>query len=129
MGQFSKLGFGLIAAAALMFTFDGNALAQDAAAGEATFKKVCSTCHAQPSLGQNRIGPSLKGVVGRTAGTADGFSYSAGVKAAGFAWTEEKLDAWLNSPKDVIAGTKMTFAGLKAPADRANVIAFLKTQN
>jgi cytochrome c len=126
MRQSLKAGFGLLAATAVMVALSGNAWAQDAAAGEKSFKKYCTACHALPSLGQNRVGPSLKGVVGRVSGTAENFSYSAALKGSGITWTEDKLETWLTSPKDMVPGTKMTFAGIKDAAERANVIAFLK---
>ena len=103
--------------------------AGDAAAGEAVFKK-CSTCHAVGPGAANKVGPELNGVVGRTAGTVADFKYSDALIEAGkggLVWTPEKLDAWLKKPKDVVAGTKMTFAGLADQADVDNVIAYLQT--
>ena len=78
----------------------------------------------------NKVGPELNGVVGRTAGTAADFKYSDAMIEAGkggLVWTPDKLDAWLKKPKDVVAGTKMTFAGLADQADIDNVIAYLQT--
>ncbi len=98
----------------------------DAAAGEKTFAQ-CKTCHVAEK-GQNRVGPSLWGVVGRKSGSVPGYTYSAANKNSGITWTEDKLFAYLEAPQKVVPGTKMAFAGLKNPQDRANVIAYLKTR-
>ena len=102
------------------------ALKGDAAAGAKTFVQ-CKTCHVT-TPGVNRIGPSLHAVVGRKAGIVPGFNYSAANKNSGITWTEAELYQYLESPKATVPGTKMTFVGLKKPQDRANVIAYLKTQ-
>ena len=68
------------------------------------------------------------GVVDRLAGTVAGFSYSAANKNSGITWTPEKIFTYLEAPQKTIPGTKMTFAGLKTPQDRADVIAYLKTR-
>ncbi len=87
----------------------------------------CKTCHVT-TAGVNRIGPSLHAVVGRKSGSIPNFNYSAANKNSGIVWTEAELFQYLESPKATIPGTKMTFAGLKKPQDRADVIAYLKTQ-
>ena len=87
----------------------------------------CATCHAIKP-GKNRVGPSLFGVFGKKAGSAEEFKgYSEGLKAAGFSWDDAKLDAYLTNPKAVIADSKMAFAGIAEAADREHVIAYLKT--
>ncbi len=122
MRKYSMLG--LVAAGLL---FSGSAFAAgDAAKGASIFIK-CKMCHSDVE-GKDLLGPTLFGVVGRTAGTKAGYSYSAGVKALGYPWDEAKLDAWLTNPKAVVAGTKMTFAGLPNAQDRADVIAYLATK-
>ena len=98
----------------------------DAKAGEATFV-ACKTCHVVDA-GQNRIGPSLHAVVGRPAGTAPGYTYSAANKGSGITWTPEKLFQYLEGPQRIVPGTKMTYPGLPDPQKRADVIAYLKTQ-
>ena len=101
------------------------AAAADEAAGEKTFGK-CKACHKID--GSNGTGPHLNGVVGRPHASVDGFTYSAAMLGKkGEPWTPDLLYAFLKSPKAVIPGTKMTFAGLPKPEDRANVIAFLET--
>ncbi|MGW9231848.1 c-type cytochrome [Pseudorhizobium sp. NPDC055634] len=105
----------------------GQCLAQDAAAGEKVFTK-CKACHIVDG-DTNKIGPSLKGVVGRTAGTHEGFKYSKAMVEAGekgTVWSDETLSAYLREPKAYIKGNKMAFVGLKKDEDLANVIAYLK---
>jgi cytochrome c len=100
--------------------------AGDAAAGEKVFKAQCSICHS-PVAGKNAIGPSLFGVVGRKAGTVDGYAYSAANKNSGLTWDDATLDKYLTKPNALVPGTKMTFAGLKNDEQRADVIAYLAT--
>jgi cytochrome c len=105
----------------------GQSAAQDAAAGEKVFAK-CKACHVIDQ-DQNKVGPSLKGVVGRTAGTHPGFKYSTGMVEAGKAglvWDDAKLTEYLRAPREMIKGGKMAFPGLKKDEDLANVIAYLK---
>ncbi|MER9657130.1 cytochrome c family protein [Mesorhizobium sp. M0152] len=107
--------------------FTNQSQAQDAAAGEKVFTK-CKVCHIADQ-DKNKIGPSLNGVIGRTAGTHPGFSYSQAMVAAGKSgvkWDEATLATYLHDPKAMVKGTKMAFAGLKQDEDVANVIAYLK---
>jgi cytochrome c len=92
--------------------------------GESKFA-LCSTCHTLPEGGPNMTGPNLHGIFGRKAASVAGFSYSDGLKAAGWTWDAAHIDTWITDPKAVIPGTKMTFAGLKDPKDRTDVIAYL----
>lgn len=96
----------------------------DAAAGEKTFAK-CKACHKID--GTNSTGPHLDGVVNRPVASVAGFTYSDGMKAHGGNWDPEALQAFLTNPKGVVAGTKMSFAGLPKPEDRANVIKYLES--
>lgn len=99
----------------------------DAVAGKADFT-TCMTCHSIDP-GVNKIGPSLHGVVGRKAGSIDGFTYSAANKGSGITWTEAKLFQYLENPQRVVPGTKMTFPGWSDPQKRADVIAYLKSNS
>lgn len=99
----------------------------DVAQGEKV-SKICSSCHSFGAGEPNRIGPNLHGVVGRARGTAPGFAYSDAMKAKGGKWDEAGLNEFLWGPQKDIPGTKMTFAGLKKPEDRAAVIKWLETQ-
>ena len=103
----------------------GPAFAEgDAAAGKKVYNK-CKTCHALEA-GKKKLGPSLNGIIGRTAGSVEGFKYSDAMKDSGVVWTEENIAAYLEKPKEFIAGNKMAFAGLRKEQDRANLIAYLK---
>ena len=100
-------------------------LTGDAAKGKTVFVQ-CQVCHVVEE-GQNRIGPSLYGIVGRPAGSIAGFAYSPANKNSGITWSEEEMYKYLEAPQQTIPGTKMVFAGLKNPQDRADVIAYLKS--
>lgn len=100
--------------------------AGDAAAGEKVFGK-CKTCHKID--GKDGTGPHLNGVVGRDVASVEGFSYSSSMAEVAGTWTPEELNAFLVAPKKDVAGTKMSFAGLKDAQDRADVIAYLATLN
>jgi len=100
----------------------------DAGKGEEVFKK-CAACHNADKGGANALGPNLYGVVGEPAATGrGGFAFSDALKAKGGKWDFDSLNAWLTSPKAYAPGTKMTFAGLSNPQDRANIIAYLNKQ-
>ncbi|MGE5476057.1 MAG: c-type cytochrome [Bacteroidales bacterium] len=114
---------------AALLLVSAPALAQtagDPAAGEKVFNQ-CKACHTIEA-GKNRVGPSLHGVVGRPAGSVEGFQYSPAMKSSGLTWTPETLDKYLTDPKATVPGNKMAFAGLKKPEDRTNVIAYLSQQ-
>jgi cytochrome c len=99
--------------------------AADAAAGEKVFGK-CKSCHSIE--GKDGTGPHLNGVVGRNHGSVAGFGYSAAMAGkSAEPWTEEAIFTFLKNPKEAIPGTKMGFAGIAKPADRANVVAYLAT--
>jgi cytochrome c len=115
-----------LAALALLTAGATPAAAMDPANGEKIFKK-CKACHTTEP-GKNKIGPSLAGVIGRTAGGLEGYKYSKAMKAygaAGTIWGEDTLEVYLADPRGVVKGTKMTFPGLKKETERADVIAFL----
>lgn len=125
--MFRKSFFLLPALLALLAAGPASA-SGDAEKGSAVFKK-CKACHSLVA-GKHKLGPSLAGVIGRTAGTADGYRYSKAMKAygdSGVVWTEESLDAYLEAPRKIVKGTKMTFAGLKKPQQRADLIAYLQS--
>lgn len=103
----------------------GTAFAEgDAAKGAKVFKK-CKTCHSFDP-GKKKIGPHLKGIVGRKAGSVEGYKYSKAMKAADIVWDEASLDAFFKKPKAFVKGTKMTFGGLKKESQRQDLIAYLK---
>ena len=100
----------------------------DPAAGEQVFKK-CTACHNADKGGANALGPNLWGVLGEPIGKGHGFPFSPALSGVGGTWNWDNLSAWLASPKKFAPGTKMTFAGLSNPQDRANVIAFLNAHS
>ena len=88
----------------------------------------CKVCHTINKGGKNGLGPNLNGVIGRKAGTMSGFRYSAAMKAYGKVWTPALLDAYLADPRKSIPGNRMIYPGLKDPAKRAALIAWMKAQ-
>lgn len=116
----------LISSVALALALASPAVAEaDAAKGERLFKR-CAACHGFVE-GKNKLGPSLYGMFGRTAGSVEGFRYSKAMKESGIVWDEETVSAYLENPRAYIKGNRMAFPGLKKPADRADIIAYLKT--
>jgi len=99
----------------------------DPAKGAEVFKK-CASCHNIQQGGANGIGPNLWAALGKPHGHVPGFPYSDALKAKPGNWNFEEMDAWLASPRTYAPGTKMSFAGLSKPEDRANVIAYLNAQ-
>ena len=100
----------------------------DPAKGEASFAK-CASCHTINQGGANGIGPNLFGVMGEAIGAGHGgFPFSGALKGVGGTWTFEAMDAWLKSPKAFAPGTKMTFAGLGKPEERAAMLVYLNAQ-
>jgi cytochrome c len=102
--------------------------AADVAAGKAVSTR-CEQCHDLTKGGPNKIGPNLWGVVGRPRATHPGFSYSSAMMADHGAWDFEKLFRFLKLPAAMVPGTKMSFAGLRSPTDRINLLAYLRTQS
>jgi cytochrome c len=96
----------------------------DPAKGKQIFVK-CQVCHSI-APGVNKIGPSLHGVVGRKAGTLQGYNYSDAMKNSGITWDEAALDNYLTNPRKAVPGTRMVFVGLSKEQDRQDVIAYLK---
>lgn len=114
-----------------VLAFASVALASSAAAGadpthgKAVFAQQCSTCHSDSRARPTVLGPPLYGVVGRKAGSIAGYPYSPAMRSAGFAWTEDRLRAYLPAPRDYLPGVKMSYVGLKNPAQLNDLIAYL----
>ena len=119
-----RLGFRIMAMGVAGLA--GPALAQDAAHGKTVYAR-CSACHSVTPGGRSGMGPNLFGILGRTAGTLAGFSYSPAMKGAGFKWTKEKLDAFLKSPSATVPGNRMPFGGVPDKRDRDDLVAYLAT--
>ena len=96
--------------------------------GPTLFKQQCATCHTNNLSDPIRQGPSLFGVIGRRAGSADGFHYSAGFAKADFVWDDTRLDAYLANPQAMVPGSIMAYRQSK-PETRAAIIAYLKELN
>ena len=94
----------------------------DPAKGEQIYHR-CQGCH---SIDRNRIGPMHKGLFGRPAGSVPGFDYSAAMKNSGIVWSPATLDLFLQGPRQMVPGTKMTFVGVPKAQDRADLIAYLE---
>ena len=115
-------------AAALFMAAPAVAQEGNAEDGAEVFKK-CRACHDVGPEAKNKVGPSLNEIIGRKAGTIEGFPYSDANKSAGgkgLVWTEDVLFKYLENPLSFMPGTKMAFAGLKDPQDRKDIIAYLK---
>lgn len=101
----------------------------DPAKGADVFKK-CAACHNATKGGPNALGPNLWGLMGEKIGAGHGgFAFSDALKSKAGNWDWQSMSDWLKSPKAFAPGTKMTFAGLSKPEDRANVIAYLNQQS
>ena len=111
--------------APLLMPLDAFA-AGDAAKGKRVFNK-CKACHVFEE-GKNRVGPTLHKIIGRTAGSLDGFKYSKAMKESGIVWDEQTIAAYLADPKGYIKGNRMSFAGLRKQKDIDNVIAYIIQQ-
>jgi cytochrome c len=101
--------------------------AADPAQGERLWRQ-CSACHALEA-GKNGTGPYLVGIIGRAKASVEGFRYSGALAGASGAWEVANLDAFIENPKGYLPGTAMAYAGMKRPADRAALIAYLDTFN
>lgn len=104
------------------------AVAGDEKLGQKVFRK-CKACHAVGESAKNKIGPQLNDLFGRTAGSLEGYKYSKAMLAKGtegLVWDEESLTGFLNKPKKYLPGTKMSFGGIRKPADMENLLAYLK---
>lgn len=117
--------FGAVAIAALSLSSAAAPAAGDPEAGALAFRG-CGACHSL-AAGRHMTGPSLAGMWGRRAGTAEGFTrYSEAMVSSGVTWDAETLDAWLKNPAAFIPGNRMTFPGIADGKARADVIAYLE---
>lgn len=112
---------GLLSAAAL----NTSPAAAQQPNGEQLFRQRCGACHSVEP-GQNKVGPSLFGVVGRTAGSVEGARYSTGMRNSNIVWNAQSLDGFLNAPRQMVPGSLMTISVTNAD-QRAAIIEFLKS--
>ena len=115
-----------VLAALFMAAGFGQAHAQDAAAGEKVFV-VCKACHQVGDRAKNAVGPVLNGLLGRKAGSVEGYVYSDANKNSGITWDEATFSAYIKDPKAKIPGTKMVLAGIKDEQRIKDLIAYLHT--
>lgn len=101
--------------------------AADPAVGEKQ-SALCKACHSLDKGGAAKLGPNLWGVVGRAKGGVAGYAYSPAISSVGGSWTYDDLDRFLENPMAFAKGTKMSFAGVKKPEQRAAIIAYLRQQ-
>ena len=122
-----KITFTLFSSVAVILVA-GSASAQSGneARGERLFNQQCKACHTVDKDGASTVGPNLHGLVGRKAGSTEGFSSSDAMKASGIVWDDKTLVEYLKDPKGRVPGTKMVYAGLKQETQQADMIAFLR---
>jgi cytochrome c len=119
-----------VALAALLMAIAIPAIGQaagDPEAGKTSFNRVCAACHSVAE-GQNKVGPSLHGVVGRPVAQVAGFNYSPAMRDSGKTWDEATLAAYLENPRAYVPGTRMILAGVRSEPERQNIIAYLAQQ-
>lgn len=114
----------LMIAVAVVAASAGAAFAQNAAEGEKVFAQ-CKACHQIGETAKNTVGPVLNGIVGRKSGSVEGYNYSEANKTSGKTWDEKTFDEYIRDPRNVIKGTKMTYAGLKDDQKIKDLWAFL----
>jgi cytochrome c len=102
------------------------AQAQDAEAGKKVFNK-CRACHQVGPTAKNGVGPELNGLIGRKAGSVEGYNYSDANKKSGLTWDEATFAEYIKNPKAKVPGTKMAFAGITKEEEIKDLTAFLKT--
>lgn len=115
-----------VLAALLAVAGAGQAMAQDAAAGEKVFA-ACKFCHQVGDDAKNAVGPVLNALIGRKAGSVAGYNYSDANKTSGLTWDEATFTAYIKDPKAKIPGTKKVFAGIKDEQKIQDLVAYLHT--
>lgn len=116
--------FRSVLAACIMVAVPTAASAQDPEAGKNVFKK-CAPCHAVGPGAKNKVGPHLNGVIGRAAGSLEGFKYSDAMKDSGITWDQGTFVEYIADPKTTIPGNKMIFSGVKDEIDRDDLFAYV----
>jgi len=115
-----------VSIAALLAAGNASAQSGNEARGERLFNQQCKACHTLDKGGASTVGPNLHGLIGRKAGSTEGFSSSDAMKASGIVWDDKTLAEYLKDPKGRVPGTKMVYVGLKQEAQQADLIAFLR---
>ena len=111
----------------IIVTMASQALAEgDIAKGKKLAKK-CKSCHTMNEGGKNGLGPNLFGIIGASAGAVEGFKYSKAMSSSGILWDEATFNDFILKPKAVVAGTKMSFKGIKKATQREDLLAYFQT--
>ena len=119
---------GIVYALALLPAFPQVSQGMGNVSGEQAFNNACRTCHVVKE-GDNRLGPNLHRIVGRKAGSLEGYAFSSAMKETDFVWDEEKLDRFIANPDEVVAGNNMKpYGGLASSEDRKKIVTFLAQQ-
>jgi cytochrome c len=116
-----------LATVVLIAAFSSAHAQTPADAGQIAFNNACRTCHSIRE-GDNRLGPSLHGIVGKKAGTVSGYDSSPAMRQSGVVWTEENLDSFIADPESVVHGNAMKpYGGLASEDERQKIIGYLKS--
>jgi cytochrome c len=113
---------------ALLAALGDNFTGADLANGARQFRR-CQSCHTLNEGGRHTVGPNLHGVMDRDAGAAERFSYSSSLMEAGLVWDVASLDAWIENPREMVPGNRMSFVGLRDGEDRRDVIAYIAVES
>lgn len=114
-------------AEAILAALGGDYANADLTNGARQFRR-CQSCHTLNEGGRHTVGPNLHGIMGRAAAAAEGFSYSRQLTEAGLTWDVETLDAWIENPRAMVPGNRMSFVGLRTEDDRRDVIGYLAVE-
>jgi len=117
----------LVVAVIALAASTGTTLAQDAAAGEQVFKRLCMPCHDIGAEAKIKLGPPLNGVDGRHSGSFEGFNYSPANKNSGITWDDATFSKYIRAPMQEMPGTRMAFVGIKNDKDIGDLWAYLKS--
>jgi cytochrome c len=117
----------LVVAVIALAASTGTTLAQDAAAGEQVFKRLCMPCHDIGPEAKIKLGPPLNGIDGRHSGSFEGFNYSPANKNSGITWNQESFVKYIHAPMQEMPGTRMAFVGIKNDKDIGDLWAYLKS--
>ena len=117
----------LVVAVIALAASTGTTLAQDAAAGEQVFKRLCMPCHDIGPEAKVKLGPPLNGVDGRHSGSFEGFNYSPANKNSGITWDDASFSKYIRAPMQEMPGTRMAFVGIKNDKDIGDLWAYLKS--